>query len=66
MRSFFAFAFALFGPYFFYITFMNLSGDTELYEQLPSPPVAIVIYFVGVTAGYFALAWRAFKSRRSS
>ena len=66
VRSFFAFAFALFGPYFFYITLMNLAGDTPLYEQLPSPPVAIVIYFAGVTAAYFALAWRAFRLTRAS
>lgn len=66
VRSFFAFSFALFGPYFFYITFMNLSGDdAAFYEQLPSPPVAIVIYFGGVTAAYFALAWRAFRNTRS-
>lgn len=63
IRSFFAFAFALFGPYFFYITFMNVTGDSssELYEQLPSPPVAILVYFVGVTAAYFGSMWRAFK-----
>jgi hypothetical protein len=64
VRSFFAFAFALFGPYFFYITFMNLSGDDEVfYEKLPSPPVAIVAYFSAVTAAYFAAAWRAFQRR---
>lgn len=66
LASFFAFAFALFGPYFFYITFMNVMGasTSDLYEQLPSPPVAILVYFVGVTAAYFGSMWRAFKSRR--
>lgn len=62
IRSFFAFAFALFGPYFFYITFMNVTGEAsyDLYEKLPSPPVAIVGYFVLVTFAYFATMWRAF------
>jgi hypothetical protein len=68
LASFFAFAFALFGPYFFYITFMNVVGDSgsDLYEQLPSPPVAILIYFVGVTAAYFGSMWRAFRSPSKS
>ncbi|MDP1829223.1 MAG: hypothetical protein Q8L48_38520 [Archangium sp.] len=65
IRSFFAFAFALFGPYFFYITFMNVTGEAsfDLYEKLPSPPVAILGYFVLVTFAYFATMWRAFSSR---
>lgn len=65
IRSFFAFAFALFGPYFFYITFLNITGERNpaLYVKLPSPPVAIVIYFLGVTAAYFVVMWRAFRAR---
>jgi hypothetical protein len=65
VRSFFAFAFALFGPYFFYITFLNVTGERNpsLYVKLPSPPVAIVGYFALVTAAYFALMWRAFRAR---
>lgn len=65
VRSFFAFAFALFGPYFFYITFMNVVGERNpsLYVKLPSPPVAIALYFSFVTAAYFALMWRAFRAR---
>jgi len=63
VRSFFAFAFALFGPYFFYITLMNVTGDRApaLYGQLPSPPVAIAVFFVGVIASYFVTMWRAFR-----
>jgi hypothetical protein len=68
VRSFFAFAFALFGPYFFYITFLNLVGDRDegLYAKLPSPPLAIAVYFAGVTAAYFAGQWRAFSRREVS
>jgi hypothetical protein len=67
LASFFAFAFALFGPYFFYITFMNVTGaaESELYERLPSPPVAILVYFAGVIAAYFGSMWRAFRSSKS-
>jgi hypothetical protein len=65
VRSFFAFSFAWFGPYFFYITAMNLTGELApaWYGALPSPPVAILGYFVGVTGAYFATMWRA--ARRS-
>lgn len=68
VRSFFAFAFALFGPYFFYITLMNVTGDRapELYGHLPSPPVAIAVFFVGVIAAYFTTTWRAFRRTRAS
>lgn len=64
VRSFFAFAFALFGPYFFYITLMNVTGDRApaLYGRLPSPPVAIAIFFVGIIAAYFVTMWRAFRN----
>lgn len=65
VRSFFAFAFALFGPYFFYITALNLAGDRapSLADRLPSPPIAIALYFVGVIAAYFGTMYRAFRSR---
>lgn len=68
IRSFFAFAFALFGPYFFYITFMNLTGELafDLYERLPSPPVAILGYFVLVAGAYFATMWGAFRREQLS
>lgn len=67
VRSFFAFAFALFGPYFFYITAMNVTGDRApaLYESLPSPPVAIAAYFVGLIGAYFGSMWRAFRAGRA-
>lgn len=65
VRSFFAFAFALFGPYFFYITALNLAGDRapEVAERMPSPPIAIALYFLGVIAAYFVTMYRAFRSR---
>lgn len=65
VRSFFAFAFALFGPYFFYITALNVAGDRApaVAERLPSPFVAIALYFVGVIAAYFGTMYRAFRSR---
>jgi hypothetical protein len=63
VRSFFSFSFALFGPYFFYVTLLNLTGDTQWADVLPGPIPAILVYFVGVGAAYFALTWRAFKRR---
>jgi hypothetical protein len=48
----FAGSFALFGPYFFYITLYNGVGylESPWYDRLPSPPLAIVIYFAGIMA----------------
>lgn len=64
IASFFSFSFALFGPYFFYITFMNASGEDEaLYARLPSPPVAIAAWLVLVGAAYFVESYRAFRAR---
>lgn len=60
VRSFFAYSFALFGPYFFYITLLNVAGDTAWAPLLPGPVPAIATYFAFVAASYFALAWRAF------
>lgn len=67
IRSFFAYAFALFGPYFFYVTLLNVTGETSWAAVLPGPIPAIAVYLLGVAASYFALAWRAFrKARRPS
>jgi hypothetical protein len=57
IAPFFAFSFALFGPYFFYITAYNWLGFVEspLYEKAPSPPLAIALYFVGVGVAYWRL-----------
>ncbi|MBL8957653.1 MAG: hypothetical protein JNK82_43160 [Myxococcaceae bacterium] len=55
LAPFFAFSFALFGPYFFYITAYNWLGFTESpwYEKVPSPPLAIALYFAGVGVAYW-------------
>lgn len=57
VARFFAFAFALFGPYFLYITAYNWLGYVESawYERAPSPPLAIPLYFVGVALAYWRL-----------
>ena len=62
--AFFAFLFAMLGPYFFYIAFMNSIGDSneELYASLPSPPVTIVVYLMFLLAAFFAESWRAFRA----
>ncbi len=62
--NFFCFAFALFGPYFFYITYLNWVGveDEQLYYSLPQPPVAISAYLVLVAGSYFVVNYRAFRA----
>jgi len=55
IAPFFAFSFALFGPYFFYITAYNWLGfvDSPWYEKAPSPPLAIVLYFTALGITYW-------------
>ena len=57
LARFFAFSFALFGPYFLYITAYNWLGFVESpwYERAPSPPLAIPLYFLGVGIAYWRL-----------
>lgn len=57
LTRFFAFSFALFGPYFLYITAYNWLGFVESpwYERAPSPPLAIPLYFLGVGIAYWRL-----------
>jgi len=61
MTPFFAFSFALFGGYFFYITAYNWLGylESPWYPRLPSPPLAIALYFAGVGVAYWSVRFRA-------
>lgn len=63
--NFFSFLFALFGPYFFYVSLINAAGSywahTPLFERLPSPIPAIVAYLLILTVAYFGITYRAFQ-----
>lgn len=60
--SFFAFMFALLGPFFFYITFLNSIGaDETLCARLPSLPVVIAAYLILLMLAYGWANYRAFR-----
>lgn len=66
IASVFSFLFALLGPYFFYVVFLNLHAEDEAFaDRWPSPPVAIAAYLAALVGTYFWLGWRAFRSQRA-
>jgi hypothetical protein len=67
IASVFSFLFALLGPYFFYVVFLNLHAEDERFaERWPSPPVAIAAYLAALVGAYFWLGWRAFRRQESA
>ena len=63
--NFFAFSFALIGPFLFYVSFLNLSVQDPHYLRLPSLPLALVLWLSVLTAAYFTTTYRAFRVRRA-
>ena len=67
LACFFAFLFALLGPYFFYVSALNfvggVLGDQALYDRLPGPIPAIAAWLGIIATGFFVESWRAYRSR---
>jgi hypothetical protein len=67
VACFFAFLFAGFGPYFFYIALHNAVGgwvdDPRVLDALPSPVLMIVVYLLSLGSVYGIANWRAFLRR---
>ena len=61
--NFFSFLFALSGPFYFYIAFLNSISSEELYMNLPSMPVAGLAYFVALVFVYFIGNYGVFRKR---
>jgi len=62
--SFLTFSFALLGPVCFYVAVLNLLVDHPVYFRLPSLPVALCLYILGLTALYLWQTWRAYRRSR--
>lgn len=60
--NFFFFVFALIGPFYFYVAFMNSMVNNLLYYRLPSMPLMLLIYLAGVVITYFVMTYRASRS----
>jgi len=57
--NFFSFAFALVGPFYFYVALLNSMVNNLSYYLLPSMPLMLLIYLAGVTITYFVMTYRA-------
>ena len=62
--NFFAFLFALSGPFYFYIVILNSITSEELYMRLPSMPVAGFFYMIILTVIYIFGNYLSFKRRK--
>lgn len=61
----FSFVFALLGPFFFYVAYLNSIVADPLYGRLPSVPLALVLYVGVLLVAYGVMTHRAFQSRKS-
>jgi hypothetical protein len=52
IKNFFAFLFALIGPFCFYIALLNSISDSESYMRMPSMPLMLVLYIIILTLVY--------------
>ena len=60
IRNFFAFLFALVGPFCLYIALLNSITDSELYMRMPSMPLMLLLYILILTFVYlFGNYWAA-------
>lgn len=59
----FSFLFALSGPFYFYIAFLNSISSEKLYMNLPSMPVAGLVYFAALVFVYLIGNYWAFRKR---
>lgn len=66
LASFFAFSFALLGPFYLYVALLNSLVDSSLYYRFPAMPLVLAWYLAVVTLAYFVLTYRAFVKSASS
>jgi hypothetical protein len=61
LANFFAFLFALIGPFCFYIALLNALSTSELYMRIPAMPIMLAVYIMILTSIYLVgnyLSWR--------
>ncbi len=65
IKNFFAFLFALIGPFCLYIAFLNSIASDALYMRMPSMPLMLVLYLFFLTLGYLFGNYWSFKRKNS-
>ena len=65
LANFFAFSFALLGPFFFYVALLNSLIDSALYLRLPAMPLVLALYLATIVAAYFVTTYRAWRDLSS-
>ncbi len=60
--NFFAFSFALMGPFFFYIALLNSLIESALYLRLPAMPLVLVLYLGLIVGAYFVTTYHAWRA----
>jgi hypothetical protein len=61
LANFFAFLFALIGPFCFYIALLNALSNSELYMRMPAMPIMLAVYIIILASIYLFgnyLSWR--------
>jgi len=61
IANFFAFLFALIGPFCFYIALLNALSNSELYIRIPAMPIMLAAYIIILASIYLVgnyLSWR--------
>ena len=61
--NFFGFAFALLGPFFFYVALLNALIENPVYLKLPAMPLVLGLYLVTIAVAYFTVTYGAFVRR---
>lgn len=64
IKNFFAFLFALIGPFCLYIALLNSITDSELYMRMPSMPLILLLYLFFLTCGYLFGNYWSFKRKK--
>lgn len=65
IKNFFAFLFALIGPFCLYIALLNSITDSELYMRMPSMPLMLLLYLFFLTLGFLFGNYWSFKRKNS-
>lgn len=63
IKNFFAFLFALIGPFCLYIALLNSITDSELYMRMPSMPLMLLCYIFMLTLSYLFGNYWAWKRK---
>lgn len=66
MANFFAFCFALMGPFYYYIALQNAFVESPLHRKFPPLPLILLGYIGLMVTAYFLLTYRSFRRKRNS